>query len=345
MAVQPTDASRFINLVAQQFDQRYFPNTQHIPLRGGKETGPSSIPTPIEKLPKELQVEIYEKASNFSNWINTTRFVETPLAHAGLESVRRAAIELSAKNLLIGLHQPLGYIKPYSEQLLTFVFQEAFNRLENDRRADTREEMIKLARSVQPQLDSLPFAVRRTKYKVEAYVTDLLNYFVVQAALAYLGYRVSGWVQRRAYHLLSQTVIPRGVNFLINHAHLHVIRVVSGAVALVQFAYFYYKTATVIFWIAKLGSQSLHPRLYQAMTVVESFAFFPSKAITYLTRSSFKLFTSSWSMQSSLAANLNAMKEVSRAKYYEDGGMQAYQAWMILMQGGVQTIGQAAAVS
>lgn len=343
MAVKPTDTSRFINLVAHQFDQRHFPNTNHIQLQGAKKDGPPSNETPIEKLPKELQAQIYDQAPNFSNWINSTRFVETPLAHPGYESVRKAALELSAKNFLIRLKQPLGYIRPYSEQLLTFVFQEAFNRIENDRRADTREEMIDLSTRVQSQLDNLPFAFRRTKYKVEVYVTNFLSYFVVKAALAYLGYRVSGWVRSRIYHLLSQTVIPRGVNFLINHSHLHVIKVVSGGVALVQFAYSYYKTAAVIFWGAKWISKGIHPRLNQAVTVVESFAFFPSKVITYLTRSSFTLFTSSWSMQSSLAANLNAIKEGSRAEHYEKGGMIAYRAWMVLMQGGVQTIGQAAA--
>ncbi len=203
--------------------------------------------------------------------------------------------------------------------------------------------MIDLSTRVQPQLDNLPFAFRRTKYKVEVYVTNFLSYFVVKAALAYLGYKVSGWAQSRIYHLLSQTVIPRGVNFLINHSHLHVVKVVSGGVALVQFAYSYYWRAAIGFFFAKLISQAIHPRLNQVVIVVESFAYFPSKVITYLTRSSFTLFTSSWSMQSSLAANLNAIKEGSRAKKYEEGGMIAYRAWMELMQGGVQIIGQPAA--
>lgn len=343
MAVKPTDTSRFINLVAHQFDQRHFPDTTSIMLpQNFKNTGPSQQMY-TDLLPKEIQSCTYSYAPNFSVWLNSTRFVAAPLANPGLESVRRAAIEMSAKNLLVRLNQPLGYIRPYSEQLLTFVFQEAFNRAANDARADTRSEIIDLAKSVQPQLDNLPFAFRRAKYKVEVYVTNFLSYFVVKAALAYLGYKVSGWAQSRIYHLLSQTVIPRGVNFLINHAHLHVIKVVSGGVALVQFTYSYYKTAAVIFWGAKWISKGIHPRLNQAVTVVESFAFFPSKVITYLTRSSFTLFTSSWSMQSSLAANLNAIKEGSRAEHYEKGGMIAYRAWMELMQGGAQTIGQAAA--
>lgn len=303
----------------------------------------ASKETLLDKLPKDIQSQIQVLAPNFSNWLVSSRFIEAPLVNPGLESVRKAAIELSAKELLVRLKQPLGYFKPYSEQLLTFVFQEAFNRAENDASIDRREVMIDLSTRVQPQLDNLPFTFRRTKYKVEAYVANFLSYFIVKAALAYLGYRVSGWVQTQIYHLLSQTVIPRGVNFLINHAHLHVIKVVSGGVALVQFAYSHYWRATAAFWGAKWISRAIHPRLHRAVTLVESFAFFPSKVITYLTRSSFSLFTSSWSMQSSLAANLNSMKDNSQAKYYEEGGMKAYRAWMELMQGGVQTIGQAAA--
>lgn len=337
MAIQSTDTLRFINLVVQQFDQRYFSGTNSIPLpEDFKNTEPSQRGY-LDLLPKDIQNHIYNFAPNFSGWLNSTRFIAAPVANPGVESVRKAAIELSAKELLVRLNQPLGYIKPYSEQLLTFVFQEAFNRAENDGRADVREGIIDLAKPVQRRLDNLPLTLRKVKYKSEAFFDEVLSNFWAKVALTYVGYRVSQWLQPQVYRLFSQTLIPKGMNYLINHAHPFVIRAVSGEVALVQFAYSHYWKATLTFWAAKWVSAAIHPQLKSLVTVVETAAFFPGKAIGYLVRSPLSLFISSWSMQASLAANLKASKDRDRAQYYEEGGVKAYRIWMELMQGGLQT--------
>ena len=178
--------------------------------------------------------------------------------------------------------------------------------------------------------------MRRTKYKVEFTVAKILNHTVAKIVLTFAAYKIAEWVQPRIYHLLSQTVIPRGVNYLINHAHLSVIRVVSDGVALVQFAYFYYWRATITFYAAKLVAGTIDTRLNRAVTVVENFAFFPSRVIKWLVMGPFSLLTSSWQMNTSIAESLASSTEKNKAKLLEEGGMKAYRTWMELMQCGIK---------
>ncbi len=335
MAAINQNASQFLRSVAQQFDQRHFPKAESFPdFVPEKNVSSSGLYTDL--LTKDLQGMFSSKAENFSNWLSATLFLDSPLEDVGRESVRRAGIELSAKTMLMRLNQPLGYFRPYSEQLFAYVFQEAFNRAEGDTRLDRREHMIDLAAKIQPGLDNLPFTFRRVKYKVEYVVARVLNHTLCKIALTYLAYRVGQWIQPQVYHLLSQTVIPRGVNFLINHAHLSVIRVVSGGVALVQAAYFHYWKTTAAFFAIKWAAGKIHPLAKRAVTVVETFAFFPSKMISYLVMSPFSLFTSSWEMNSSLAASLNSSYEKSKTELYREGGLKACRAWMEMMQPGIQ---------
>lgn len=335
--LNPTKAGAFISLIAFQFDQRHFADTKIIPLPQDLKAGPVFKRTKLDRLPKELQANIQNQALNFSNWLVSSRFLESPLVNSGQESVRKAAIELSAKELLVRLNQPLGYFKPYSEQLLTYVFQEAFNRAQNDTRADERERIIEQVSDLQSQLDKLPLTFRRAKYKTEAFFAHWLNSFWVQVVLVYGAYKVYQSFQPRIYHYLSQTVIPRGVNYLINHAHISVITVVSGGVALAQCAYKHYWKTTVAFFAVKWVTSGI-PYIGRTVRAVETCAFFPGKIMGYFFLSPFRLFMSSWSMQSSLAASVSSMKDRTKAQLLEQGGMNAYRVWMQLMQGGVQTI-------
>ncbi|MBS0648688.1 MAG: hypothetical protein JSS10_05635 [Verrucomicrobia bacterium] len=335
--LNPTRAGDFISLISLQFDQRHFAASNPVALKGNLKHTTQSKPAYMDLLPTDIQGKVASYASNFSDWIRATRFLETPLANPGQESVRKAAIELSAKELLVRLNQPLGYFKPYSEQLLTYVFQEAFNRAQPDTRVDEREKIINQVSDVQSQLDKLPLTFRRAKYKTEAFFARWLDNFWVKVLLAYSTYKAYQLFQPKIYHFLSQTVIPRGVNYLINHAHISVIKVVSGGVALAQCAYQHYWKTTMVFFAAKWVTSGV-PRVNQALRVVETFAFFPAKVMDYFFMSSFSLLTSSWRVQSSVAASINKMTERDRAAHLEKGGIEAYRVWMQLMQGGVQTI-------
>jgi hypothetical protein len=329
------DASQFLTLVVQQFDRRHFPDQETLPVY--KEEGALfSPPSPVDRLPPEIQVEIQGYAKNFAHWLQLTRFLDVPLKDEDAEINRKIAIEISAQNLLVRLNKPLGYFQSYSEQLLTHVFQDAFTRVENDARPDDREEIINLASGLQPALDNLPLTFRHLKYKVEFVVSRILNHLVAKIVLSYISYRAAQWAQPQIYALLSQTVVPRAVNFLINNAHIHVIYVVGGGVALVQFAYFYYWRASFTFYVAKYISGKIHPLVHRVVVVVEGVAFFPSRVISWLVMGPFSLFTSSWSMHSSLAKSLNASKDASRAAFLEAGGMKAHRAWMELMQEGMR---------
>jgi len=328
-------ASRFLTLVSEQFDQRYFPGVQTLQVHK-QSVLLFSPPSQMDRLPIEIQAMVQDKANNFAHWVQASRFLDAPLENANDERRRKLAIEASAKNLLIRLNKPLGYIQPYSEQLLTHVFQDAFTRVDSDTRRDNREEIINLAVGLQPALDNLPYTFRRLKYKVEFTVSKYLNYTITKIALTYVAYLVGQWAQPRIYGLLSQTVVPRAVNFLINHAHIHVIYVVSGGVALVQFAYFHYFKASFTFYVAKWVSGKIHPLVHRVVLVVEGVAFFPSRVIKWCVMSPFGLVTSSWQMHTSLAASLNASKEVSRIKNLEEGAINAHRAWMELMQEGMR---------
>ncbi len=335
MAAINRDASQFLTLVAQQFDRRHFPDQDTLPVY--KENGGLfSPPSQVDKLPSEVQVMVQSNAKNFAHWLQLTRFLDAPLEDEDAESRRKVAIEISAQNLLVRLNKPLGYVQSYSEQLLTQVFQDAFNRVENDVRHDDREEIITLSIRLQPALDKLPLTFRHLKYKTEFVVSRILNHLGAKIVLTYISYRVAQWAQPRIYALLSQTVIPRGVNFLINNAHIHVIYVVSGGVALVQFAYFHYWKASFTFFIAKCISGKIHPLVHRIVVIVEGVAFFPSRVIEWLVMSPFSLFTSSWSMHSSLAKSLDTSKDASRSAFLEVGGMKAHRAWMELMQEGMK---------
>lgn len=337
MATLDPRAGAFIRLVALQFDERHFAATNPVALAGDLKHTSHSAQAYMDCLPKDIQAKTAAYASNFSDWVRATRFLEAPLADSGQESVRKAVIELSAKELLVRLNQPLGYFKPYSEQLLTYVFQEAFNRAQNDTREDVRERIIQQVNDLQSQLDKLPLTFRRAKYKVEALFSHYLNQFWVKAILVYSIYKAWRWVEPKIYDLASQTVIPRAANFLINHAHVSVIKGVSGVVALVQFAYFHYWKATITFYAAKWITSRI-PLVNRTVRVIETVAFFPGKIMGYLFMSPFWLFTSSWQMQSSLAASVNSMKDRTKAQLLKQGGINAYRVWMQLMQGGVQTI-------
>jgi cell division protein FtsB len=336
--LDPTRAGAFISMVALQFDQRHFADTSPVALKGDflKNSEPRQAGI-IDMQPKDMQILFCNSADNFSNWLKITRYYESPLADLQREGVRQAAIEASAKELLVRLNQPLRYIKPYSEQLLTYVFQEAFNRAQNDTRADERERIIEQASDLQSQLDKLPLTFRRAKYKVEAFFAYWLNSFWVQVVLVYGAYKAYQSFQPRIYHYLSQTVIPRGVNYLINHAHISVITVVSGGVALAQCAYKHYWKTTAAFFAVKWVTSGI-PYIDRTVRAVETCAFFPGKIMGYFFLSPFRLFMSSWSMQSSLTASVSSMKDRSKAQLLEQGGMNAYRVWMQLMQGGVQTI-------
>ncbi len=329
------DASRFLTLVAQQFDRRHFPRVETLPVY--KPSGVLfSPPSQMDKLPIEIQAMVHDQANNFAHWVQASRFLDAPSENPNDERRRKVAIEASAKNLLIKLNKPLGYIQPYSEQLLTHVFQDAFTRVDGDARPDDREAIIELAVKLQPALDNLPYTFRRLKYKVEFVVSGVLNHMGAKIVLAYVSYRVAQWAQPQIYSMLSQTVVPRAVNFLINNANLQVIYVVSGGVALVQFAYFHYWKATFAFIVAKCVSGKIHPLAHRVVVVVEGVAFFPGRAISWMMMSPFSLLTTSWQMHNSLAASLNASKEVSRIKNLEEGAINAHRAWMELMQEGIK---------
>ncbi|HEY5234997.1 MAG TPA: hypothetical protein VIJ14_02365 [Rhabdochlamydiaceae bacterium] len=329
------DASRFLTLVALQFDRRHFPGAENVQVY--KEVGAMfSPPDQRDRLPIEIQAMMQDNANNFAHWLQLTRFLYAPLENANDERRRQVAIEVSAKNLLQRLNKPIGYVQSYSEQLLTHVFQDAFTRVEGDARPDDREAIIKLSIRLQPALDNLPLTFRHLKYKVEFVVSAILNHIVAKIVLTYVSYRIAQWAQPRIYGLLSQTVIPRGVNFLINNANLQVIYVVSGAVALVQFAFFHYWKASFTFFIAKFVSGKIHPLVHRVVIVVEGFAFFPSRVVSWLLMSPFSILTTSWSMHNSLAVSLNTTKNASRAAFLEEGGMKAHRAWMELMQEGMR---------
>ncbi|HEX2579162.1 MAG TPA: hypothetical protein VHK67_02010 [Rhabdochlamydiaceae bacterium] len=155
---------------------------------------------------------------------------------------------------------------------------------------------------------------------MEFAVSRALNYLVVKIALNYVAYRVAIWVQPRIYTLLALTVIPRGVNFLINYAPIFVIHVASGGVALVQFAFFHYWRASIAFFAVKYISGRLHPLANRAVVIVEDIAFFPGRVVRWLTLGSIGIFTTSWSMQRSLAAGLDASKDATKTAYLKEGG-------------------------
>jgi len=301
-----------------------------------KETGLLfSPPTSMDTLPEEIQAVVHGQTTNFAHWLKSTRFLEPPLQDRELEYRRKGAIEKSARELLEKLDKPIGRFQSYSEQLLMHVFQDAFNRAYNDRRSDEREEIIRLSIQLQPALDRLPMTLRHLKYKMEFVVSRALNHLAVNIVLSYAVYRVAQWAQPRIYNILSQTVIPRGVNFLINNAPISVIHIASGGVALVQFAFFYYWTASIAFFVLKYFSVR-YPLVNRFVVIVENIAFFPSRVIKLLTLGPISIFTTSWSMQSSLAASLEACKDARKAAYLADGGMKAYRAWMELMQEGMK---------
>lgn len=328
-------ASQFLTLVVQQFDLLHFRGEETLPVF--KEDGLLfSPPTQMDQLPKEVQTIVHDNTKNFAHWLKSTRFLEAPLQDFDLERERKGAIEESAKNLLLRLNKHLGHLQSYSEQLLTQVFQDAFNRVKHDIRPDDRLTIIDLANKLQPALDELPYTYRRLKYKVEFVVSAILNHAVGKIALTYVSYRIAEWAQPRIYNLLSQTFIPRTVNFLINNANLSVIHVVSGGVALVQFAYFHYFKASITFYIAKYFSGKIHPLVHRLVIIVESVAFFPSRVISWLVMGPFSLLTSSWRMQKSLAANLDATKDARNADWIQEGGIKAHRAWMELMQEGMK---------
>jgi hypothetical protein len=335
MAAINRDASRFLTLVSEQFDRRYFAGIATLPVY---KPGAAlfSPPSQMAKLPIEIQAMVHNQAANFSHWVQASRFLDAPLRNANDERRRKLAIEQSAYNLLLRLGKPIGRIQFYSEQLLTHVFQDAFTRVDGDTRPDDREEIINLSIRLQPALDNLPLTFRRLKYKGEFVAAGILNHTGGKIALTYLTYRVAQWAQPQIFSLFSQTVIPKAVNFLINNCHVHVIYVVSGGVALVQFAYFHYWKATFTFYAAKIVSGSIHPLAHRVVVVVESVAFFPGRAIEWLMMGPISLLTNSWRIHSALAANLNANKDRTRAEFLEHGGMKAYRAWMELMQEGVK---------
>lgn len=329
------NASQFLTLVARQFDLRHFPHEETLPVY--KENNLLfSPPSQMDLLPSETQTMIHDNAVSFGHWLRSTRFLEAPLENSVQEGRRKAAIEASAKNLLVRLNKPLGRFQSYSEQLLNQVFQDAFTRVILDKRPDVREQIINLSLRLQNALDDLPLTARHLKYKMEFVVSEILNNTLAKIALTYVSYRVGQWAQPRIFNLLSQTVIPRTVNYLINNANISVIRVVSGGVGLVQFAYFHYFKATITFYIAKFISGRIHPLVHRAVVIVEKIAFFPSRVISWLVMGSFSLLTNSWQMHNSLAASVNARKDGSRADFLEKGGIKAHRAWMELMQEGMQ---------
>ncbi|HEX4838913.1 MAG TPA: hypothetical protein VFU89_00545 [Rhabdochlamydiaceae bacterium] len=335
MATINHTASLFLTHVTTQFDLRHFPDQDTLPVL--KETGLLfSPPTSMDTLPGEIQTVVHGKTTNFAHWLKSTRFLEPPLQDREQECRRKGAIEKSARELLEKLNKPVGHFQSYSEQLLTHVFQDAFNRVYNERRSDERENIIKLSIQLQPALDRLPMTLRHLKYKMEFVVSRALNHLSVKIVLSYAVYRVAQWAQPRIYNLLSQTLIPRGVNILINHAPISVIHVVSGGVALVQFTFFNYLIASIAFIVLKYFSGKIHPLVSRAVVIVENIAFFPSRVIRWLTLGPISVLTTSWSVQNSLAASLEANKDASKAAYLEAGGMKAYRAWMELMQEGMR---------
>lgn len=171
---------------------------------------------------------------------------------------------------------------------------------------------------------------------MEFVVSEILNHMGAKIALTYVSYRIAQWAQPRIYNLLSQSFIPRTVNFLINNANISVIHVVSGGVALVQFAYFHYFKATITFYIAKYVSGKIHPLVHRVIVIVEDVAFFPGRVISWLVMGPISLLTSSWRMHKSLATNLNATKDARRDAWIQEGGIKAHRAWMELMQEGIK---------
>jgi hypothetical protein len=336
MATINRTASQFLTLVARQFDSLHFLGEKTLPVF--KEDGLLfSPPTQMDQLPQEVQTVVHDNAKNFAHWLKSTRFLEAPLEDPILERERKGSIEESAKNFLMRLNiVRLSHLQPYSEQLLTQVFQDGFNRVKHDLRPDDRETIIYLAGNLQPALDDLPYTYRHLKYKMEFVVSGILNHTGAKVVLTYVSYRIAQWAQPRIYNLLSQTVIPRTVNFLINNTNLSVIHVVSGGVALVQFAYFHYFKASITFYIAKYVSGKIHPLVHRAIVIVENVAFFPGRVISWLVMGPFSLLTSSWKMQKSLAANLDGTKDARKAAWIQEGGVKAHRAWMELMQEGMK---------
>ena len=96
MSAINNDASRFLTLVARQFDLLHFPKAEPMPVI--KEEGTLfTPPSLVDNLPTDVQAMVHDNTVNFAHGVKSTRFLEPPLEDAGKESVRKTAMEKSAK--------------------------------------------------------------------------------------------------------------------------------------------------------------------------------------------------------------------------------------------------------
>jgi hypothetical protein len=343
MATIYINAANFVNLVAQQADARLYQGILIPKVINAFDTNRYAGKMYLDLLPKDIQQQLYinymghNSGATFSTWLASTRCLEPPLENAGEESVRRAAIENSARARLLELNQVIDPSKTAMDQLLEYIFQQAFTRAPDDIRPDVREAMIQQSKALTPQLSrKLPFEFWRLRYRVESFVSKFLDNFFVKIGLIYLTYRVGRWVQPRINYHLSQTVIPHGVRLIIKHAPVPIIRVLSKGVQFVQWTTRNYWKALIGFTVAKGISGNFPPLVKRAVIALETIAFLPGKAAGYLFMGPFWIFWYSWDAHSKIAKNVRSLKDGSQAHYFETGGVQAYRVWMDIMKNGAR---------
>ncbi|HUD01649.1 MAG TPA: hypothetical protein VMR37_04940 [Rhabdochlamydiaceae bacterium] len=343
MATIYTNAANFVNLVAQQADARLYPEMLIPKIVNALDTSTYAGKMYLDRLPREIQQKLYvdymghNNGATFSTWLASTRCLEPPLANNGEESVKRAAIEGGARQRLLDLNQVIDPSKTAMDQLLEYIFQQAFTRVPNDTRPDGREAMIQQSKALTPQLSrELPFEFWRLRYKVESFVSKLLDNFLVKIGLIYLTYKVGVWAQPRINYHLSRTVISHGVRLIMNNAPLPIIRVLSKGIQFVQWTTRNYLEALIGFAVAKGISGFFPPLIKRAVTMVETAVYFPSKVAGYLFMGPFWIFWYSWDAHSKIAKNVRSLKDGSQAHYFERGGLQAYRVWMDIMRNGAR---------
>lgn len=338
------DAARFVNLVARQADARLYPETLNPKVLDVLNSAEYAETSYLDVLPKDIQQKVFidffcsNSGVTISNWLACTRILEPPLADAGGESVRRAPIETSARQRLEELKQVVDPSKPAVDQLLSFIFQQAFTRAPEDKRQDERELMIDQAKKLTPKLSTtLPFEFWRLRYRVESLASAVLDNFFVKIGLIYLTYRMGRWAQPRIAFHLSQTVIPHGMKLLINHAPLPAIRIISKGVQFVQWTTQNYWKASIGFMVTTSISARYFPAwAHRAVVVVERIAFLPTKVAGYLFMGPLWMFWYAWSAQTGLTKNVRSINDGSKARYFETGGIQAYRVWIDIMKNGAR---------
>ena len=275
----------------------------------------------------DVMSQIASHATNFSHWALITGITDP----ACQSKDRSRYLESCAKPILDRFNIRRGIFQSHTDLLLGHVFETVFARASMEEKLEIVSKMKSCTQAVD-KLDRFSFRAKMLLFKVQVKVAIFFRNWVVQYVtgliVAELASQFYKKVAQSLFYHGSKYYFPKTINFLINHASLEVIRMLSGLVAVVQYVFYHQIQMWLACWFLVKIARNYHFYAQKVKAVL----LFPSTLSKMPSIIFNKAFAVNSRLQNALAESAQNQSDQSKQNFIIEEAPKAYEVWMYLMK-------------